>query len=260
MTHVPTTYIVPEELSSPKFGHAFAQGCGGPVTTMTELLPGDVALFGSPQRWPLIQAAMNDPSRQLFYGDHGYLQRGQYFRVTKNAYQATAHPRTGAARFNRLHLSIAPWQRKGRHILICPNSAIYCGLFGFNVDQWIVSLTQTLRQYTEREIRVRWKDKRHPIEPALCEAHAVITYSSMAALDALLAGVPVFVLAPFAAAYRMGTPDLSQIETPVYPEDRESFFHSLASQQWTLRELASGVAWRDLQRLANHEAIKEQRV
>ena len=36
-------------------------------------------------------------------------------------------------------------------------------------------------------------------------------------------GVPVFVLADFAAAYRMGTPDLTQIESPVYPDGRQTF-------------------------------------
>jgi hypothetical protein len=111
----------------------------------------------------------------------------------------------------------------------------------------------TLRQHTDREVRVRTKPDRwtRPISVDLAEAWAVVVYSSSAALDALVAGIPVFVLAPFAAAYRMGTPDLTQIETPVYPDDRDPFFHSLAAQQWTLPELASGAAWRDLRRLAD---------
>ena len=74
----------------------------------------------------------------------------------------------------------------------------------------------------------------------------MVAYSSSAAIDALIAGVPVFVLSDFAAAYRMGSPDLSQIESPVYPHDRQSFCNCLADQQWNLLELRNGEAWRAL--------------
>ena len=248
----PVTYIVATELSSPKFGRAFAQGCHGPVTTSTDLLPGDVAVFGSPHRWPLIQAALHDPARTIWYGDHGYLGRHQYYRITRNAYQADGRQPAHGFRFRQLGLSIAPWQTTGRHVLVCPQSPTYGRLFGFDMDDWLQQVLTTLRHHTDRALRVRTKREStdRPIAVDLHEAHALVTYSSSAALDGLLAGVPVFVLAPFAAAYRMGTPDLTRIEAPVYPDDRAPFFASLAAQQWTLAEIASGAAWRDLQEFA----------
>jgi hypothetical protein len=249
----PVSYIVPQELSSPKFGRAFAKGCGGLVTAENHLRVGrDIALFGSPARWTLLQEAIAD-GRTWYYGDHGYLCRDRYFRVTKNAYQADGHQPATSERFAALKLPIAPWRQSGRHVLVCPQSATYCQLLGFDLHEWLQTVLTTLRQHTDRDVRIRTKAERpsRPIARDLVDAWAVVVFSSSAALDALLAGVPVFALAPFAAAYRMGTPDLTAIETPVYPEDREALFWSLAAQQWTLTELASGIGWRDLQRI-NH--------
>ena len=72
-----------------------------------------------------------------------------------------------------------------------------------------------------------------------------MTWSSNSAVEALLAGIPVFVQAKHAASYRMGTPDLTKIENPVAPSDniRLRFFQALAANQWTAEEIASGMAW-----------------
>jgi len=75
----------------------------------------------------------------------------------------------------------------------------------------------------------------------------VVVFSSGAGLDALLPGISVFVTAPGGAAYRMGCRDLPQIETPVYPDDREPFFWNLAERQFTFDEIARGYAWAKLQ-------------
>jgi hypothetical protein len=72
-----------------------------------------------------------------------------------------------------------------------------------------------------------------------------VCWTSNAAVDAVLAGVPVFCTSP-CAAYRMGHADLSKIETPHFPPDREQWAWSLAANQWTLREMASGQCWREL--------------
>jgi hypothetical protein len=110
-------------------------------------------------------------------------------------------------------------------------------------------VTATIRAHSDRTIRVRWKTQatETPIQVDLEGAWAVVVFSSAAALDALIEGIPVFVLAPFAAASRMGLPDLTRIESPVYPDDREPFLHVLANQQWTMAEIYKGQAWAALQ-------------
>lgn len=247
----PVSYYVPTEFSSPKFAFAFAKGCNGEITDENDLFDGPVALFGSPARWPLLRQAQQE-GREWYFGDHGYFGdvrnlRKRYFRITRNNYQ---HDGTGEAtpdRFLLLNREVQPWRRSGRHILVCPNSAVYFGLHGLNVDEWLIDVREQLAQHTDRPIRFRWKVTYTPIAEDLEDCWAVVVFSSSAAVDALIAGVPVFTLAPFSCTVRMGHTDLSRIEQPYYPDDREQFLWNLANQQWTLKEIFSGQAWRMLQ-------------
>lgn len=245
---LPVSYYNPEEFTSPKFAYAFAKGCGGTMTDETELFPGPVALFGSPSRWPVLRHAQAE-GRDWYYGDHAYIGRGKYYRITKNAYQHDGRGNAPSDRFRVFRRSIQAWRKDGKHILICPNSAIYFQLHGLDVDVWLHEVTETLRQYTDRPIRVRWKTQRAeiPIDQDLVRAWAVVVFSSAAALDALIAGVPIFTLAPFAASVRMGLTDLSQIESPLRPPGRDGFLSNLCANQWTIQEILRGDAWRALQ-------------
>lgn len=245
----PVSYYVPGETSSPRFAFAFAKGCRGEMTDDREYLyPGPVALFGSPAAWPLLRQA-REAGREWFYGDHAYFGRSKYFRITRNAYQ---HDGTGEAvpeRFLAFRREVQPWRRSGGHVLVCPNSDVYMGLHGLDGQVWLREVVETLRAHTDREIRVRWKveSRIKAIKDDLHDAWAVVVFSSASALDALIAGVPVFVLAPFAAGARMGLSDLTRIESPIYPDGREPFMWALAANQWTLQEIYTGQAWRALQ-------------
>jgi len=246
---IPITYAVPDAKTSPIFAKAFARGCGGRVEFGTDLSPGPVAMFGSPLRWDLLQQAFRE-GRTVYYADHGYFGRHRYFRITRNGYQ---HDGTGDAepsRFAKFNRPIQKWRTDGRHVLICPNSETYFRLFGLDVHAWVRQATQLIAGHSDRPVKVRWKGQAQPIQADLEHCWAVVTYSSAAALDALIAGVPVFVLASFAAAFRMGTPDLTRIESPVYPDGREPFLWNLAQNQWTLDEIRAGDAWRALSRQA----------
>jgi hypothetical protein len=253
---IPVSYYNPEEFTSPKFAYAFAKGCGGTITDETELFPGPVALFGSPSRWPVLRQAQAE-GRDFYYADHAYFGRGKYYRITKNAYQ---HDGVGYSNCVRLkafpRMAVKPWRKSGRYIVLCPNSATYFGLHGLDVERWLREVKATLRQYTDRPITTRWKFQRHdrPIAEDLDLAWAVVVFSSASALDALAHGVPVFTLAPFAASARMGLSDLSKIETPYYPDDRQEFLSVLADNQWTIQELLTGAAWRALQQNEEHRA------
>jgi hypothetical protein len=243
----PVSYYVPDEFTSPKFAYAFAKGCGGSITEdLDYLFDGPAAMFGSPPAWPVLRRAQEE-GRDWFFGDHAYFGRGKYFRVTKNAYQHDGQSRGVLSdRYLRFKRPIFPWRKAGAYVLVCPQSDVYFSLHGIDAKAWLADVTDTLRQHTDRPIRVRWKASRTPIAPDLEAAWAVVVFSSAAALDALIAGVPIITLAPFAASVRMGATDLSQIESPIYPDDREPFLHALADNQWTLAEIMRGAAWRHL--------------
>lgn len=251
---IPVSYYDVQGTTSPKFAYAFARGCKGTMTDeIGYLFDGPVATFGSPPVWPLLRTARQH-GRDIYFGDHGYFGRHKYYRITRNALQ---HDGTGEAtpqRFLAFRREVQPWRETGRHIVVCPNSAAYFQLHGLDVDEWLISVREQLAQVTDRELRIRWKMTATPIREDLINAWAVVVFSSAAALDALIAGVPVFTLAPFAATVRMGRSDLQQIEDPYYPEDREPFLWNLANNQWTIRELCEGTAWQALQEEARRAA------
>lgn len=243
---IPVAYYDPNGTTSPKFAYAFAKGCRGSMTPEIDyLFDGPVATFGSPPVWPLLRTARAH-GRDVYFGDHGYFGRHKFFRITQNGMQHDGTGSADAGRFNAFRRPVQPWRTSGRHILVCPNSAVYFGLHGMSVEEWIIDVRSQLAKYTDREVRVRWKVTAEPIATDLRDAWAVVVFSSAAALDGLIAGVPVFTLAPFAATARMGLADLSRIEDPVYPDGREPFLWNLANNQWTIQEICAGVAWRSL--------------
>jgi len=255
----PVTYAVATETTSPKFAKAFAQGCGGPICGIGAyhkplLGPGGFAGFCTPATWPLLDQAIAD-NRPYYYGDHAYWGRGKSYRIARNAVQyqptAAALARATPTRFRRLGVSLAPdWQTNGNSIVICPNSAVYMARFGIDAREWVLDVVRQVARVSDRPIVVRQKSMngRRPLYLDLHDAWAVVVFSSNAAVEALAAGIPVFVLAPWASTATSGKSHLTEIETPYYPAiaQRDRLLWCLAEHQWTLAEIAAGIAWRTL--------------
>jgi hypothetical protein len=208
---------------------------------------------------PTLRQAQRE-GRDWYYGDNGYFKPGRrirdrgYYRVTKGAMQHDGSGVFPPDRWNRLGLSIKPWRKRGSHIVVCPPSRLYAVILDFNADQWLADTLSKLKTYTDRPLRVRkkmsWDEVKRLDGPSLADdladAWALVTHSSNAAVEALLAGVPVF-CTDRCAAYRMGLPDLARIEDPAMPDDREQWAWNLAANQWNLEEMRSGLCWRELQ-------------
>jgi hypothetical protein len=201
--------------------------------------------------WPLLDEAQR-LGVDWYYGDHGFFRRGQYFRVTKNAYQPTGDGDASRTRWDALHVNLAPaWQTTGSAVILCPNSPLYMEHHtGMAADEWVDDVTAQIKSVTDRPIILRWKvdAKQRPLYVDLQEAWIVVAYSSASAVEALAAGVPVCTLASWASTARMGISDLAQIETPIYPDiqARDQFLFNLADAQWTLDEIRQGHAWKAL--------------
>lgn len=250
----PVTYIGSNETTSPKFGQAFMHGCGGRAhNSAYGLIDGDVCSFGTPPTWPLFDQAIRE-GRNWYYGDHAYYRRGKYYRVTKNAYQyqptADEIQRATPERFTACPMTAEPdWRDGGATVVICPNSEPYMARHGVNAKEWAVDCARQVAQHTDRSIVVRWKAQvgRRPFYLDLHEAFAVVVYNSNAAVEALAAGVPVFVTCPWASTFSMGLNDLALIESPYRPDNRLEFLWTLANHQWSLDEISRGLAWKTLQ-------------
>lgn len=232
--------------SNPRLARAFARGAGGRVLRGPRLDGAQsVFLFGDPELWPALKAAQA-LGRTWYYADHGYMGRGAYYRITRNAYQHDGI--SGApdpARLRRLGITPAPWRRGGRTVLLCPPDQTFTRLFDFSAEQWLNEARAELQRHTDRPIVVRERGCSSALEADLADAHVLVTWRSNAAVDALLAGVPVICTGD-CAAQPMGRTQLEDVERPLYPDDRDDWAARLAANQWTLDEMASGVAWRAL--------------
>lgn len=137
------------------------------------------------------------------------------------------------------------WHMHGDHIVIADTLADYWDLRGLPRN-WSHRMAIELKKYTTRSIIVRDKESKKPLHEDLRGAHALVTHGSIAAVEAITLGYPVFVDVSSAAAM-MGRTDFSKIEDPIYPDNREPWLRSLAYAQFHENELCDGTLWRLLQ-------------
>lgn len=248
MIHVYCTGVGKNELVS----QAFAAGSGATIVPPAPLRPGAVFMYGALRGlYPTLVQAQTE-GRDWYYADNGYFRPGRtgYFRITKNARQHDGSGKFGPERWRRLGLKIRPWRKTGSAILVIQPEPLSSALWGVD-PQWAKLVIKELRQHTDRPISVRLKVRDQivgnppPLAEQLETAWAVVVWTSNVAVEALLAGVPVFCTDP-CAAYRMGTPDLSRIEDPVMPDGREQWAWNLAANQWSVAEMRDGTCWREL--------------
>jgi len=252
----PLCYLNEKKSNNVAILSAFAQGSGAETTTALELIHGrDAVLYGmAPQTtklWQSILASRNP----YWYVDNGYMRSkwhgGDYYRITRNAPQHSGLGESTGDRFRALGIQIEPWRTDGQHILIACQSDLWHQLHhGMNAAQYATHIAGEIRKHSERPIVVRQKPRSaivgaYMLSADLRNCWALVTHSSMAALEAVLAGVPAFVLAQCAIS-PMARADLSEIEAPRMPEDRERWAGVLADNQWALPDIRNGTAWRAL--------------
>ena len=82
------------------------------------------------------------------------------------------------------------------------------------------------------------------------DVHCLVTYNSIAAVEALILGKPVFTMGPNAAG-PLANKELSRIEKPLMPviDKVRELCCNLAYGQYTPAEMIDGTAWRILQEL-----------
>jgi hypothetical protein len=243
---MPYVYSNPDELTCPRFAEVFAAGCGGTVIddVATPWQGGAWCGFGSPATWhSLTEARLN--GAVWYYGDHGYFSRGNYYRITKDAFQYNGPMRPDFERLWRTSARPQPWKTDGAAVLVCPPDEAIATLMGFDQNAWFADVAMRLRNNTDRPVIVRDRRADRPLREDLKNAWALVTWTSNAAVDALVAGVPVFCTGDCAAS-PMGRQDPINIEYPAYPDNRDEWAATLAANQWTFNEMSSGKAWSEL--------------
>jgi hypothetical protein len=138
---------------------------------------------------------------------------------------------------------LKPWRdpRAGSYVLIGHPGPGFGRSFGYNMTAWSKSIVAEVRKRTKLPIveRDKWSDI--PLEKQLAGARVLVTHSSHVVIDAVRNGVPAIV-APSSPAAPVCSTSLDEIEEPRRP-DRTHWWASLMSQQFTLAEMRSGLAF-----------------
>lgn len=175
-------------------------------------------------------------------------------------------------------LELQPWRTKGDHVLLCLQRNGGWSMGGFDVIEWALQTVRTLRQYTDRPIRIR----PHPGDKGaradcqriinLCsiskldrvslsvpgseliddlhKCWAVVNHNSSPTIGAAIEGIPVFVTDPsHSQCANIANTDLSMIEHPNMP-DRQRWVERLAQFHWSHEETANGTAWLHMKKWA----------
>ncbi|WP_288239808.1 hypothetical protein [uncultured Prochlorococcus sp.] len=178
----------------------------------------------------------------FYYIDHAYFNRGHKssYRITRNYFEAGPVKKCPNDRLKKLDIPLQDWKKGGQKILVCPPTEYFQE--AHVAHNWLVDTLNTLKQHTDRKIVIRRKPKPgsniKPLNEALKEAFALVTHSSNVAVEAVIAGVPVFV-ANSSACEPVGITDFSRIESPIYP-NREPWLAHLAYSQFSYEEIESG--------------------
>ena len=148
-------------------------------------------------------------------------------------------------------------------IMFAPPSQKVMNFYGYDVDNYIEKTHYELRKYTDDKIIIRKKPGRrervlgNSLTRQLLknECRALITYNSIAAIEALLVGVPAIVLGQNSASIltsgRLSDIYGRRLKLPSW-KGRIGLFIYLANCQFTETEMTSGFAWKRIQELQDY--------
>ena len=236
---------------------SFVQGAGGQISTWEKqqdtMTPAVIRGITKRKQMDGCRAA----GRDFYYMDTGYFGNGKrklYHRITKNDVQnfgpiiSRPKDRLAATGFQPRKFY------RGTNILLAPPSQKLLNLYDINLEEWLQNTQDEIKKYTDRPVVTRLKATRaarlsdNTMEMALAQdVHCLVTFSSIAAGEALLLGKPAITLGPNAAA-ALCSQSLSEIENPKTPtlDEVEAWAAHIAYCQFTEVEMRDGTAWRIL--------------
>jgi hypothetical protein len=237
---------------------SFVQGAGGRISNWEKeennMTP--VVLRGITKRKEMV--ACRDAGRDFYYIDTGYFGNGKkktFHRITKNDVQnfGSIIDRPGD-RLAATGVTFRKFKSFGSKILLAPPSQKLLNLYNIRLDNWLEATINQIGVYTDREIVIRLKQGRSTrlttdtMESALQnDIFCLVTFSSIAAGEAILCGKPAITLGPNAAA-SLCSQSVIDIENPKIPTMDEvvAWARHMSYCQFTEPEMKDGTAWRIL--------------
>lgn len=205
-----------------------------------------------------------EDQRDFYYMDSGYFGNRPsllnpngwkyWHRIVPNNLQHGNVIDRPADRWQRHRIKLLP-RKTGSKILIAAPDEKPCIFYGITLDQWLQQTMDTIRKHTDRPVEIRQRPvsrddrKAQPAGNWLADVHALVTFNSVAATEAVMHGVPAFVTAPCNAAMPVSNTDLSLIDQPWFPDSDQvhRWACHLAYGQFHTEELGNGTAQKILE-------------
>lgn len=198
--------------------------------------------------------------RRTVVCEEGYIRHApgcphRYFALALNGHNGSGRwPVGDMSRLDALGIDFKPWRGNGNHILVCGQRG-----FGYNAmampDTWPDRIYDRLRAMTKRPLWYRPHHKRarrptqktydrvcsheEPLRQHLVNCWAVVVYTSNAATEALIDGVPAFYDGPHIVTEGASIKGVEAVDHPRY-RDRAPAFIKLSWAQWNLEEIRAG--------------------
>lgn len=211
--------------------------------------------------------------------DKGYVRhrspdKPRFWRIAVGGQQPVAYVNAAAhdsVRWDSWDLTTLPWGEDGSAILIAGSSAKAMAWAGImDATEWVRDLVKHIRALTDRPIIYRpkpsWRDakpvpgtefsqNRHELWDCMKRSHVMITHSSNACFDAVLAGLPAIVLGE-GIAKPISSTSVEDIDHPRRADanERKRWLSNVAWCQFTLPEFAEGLGWRQIRTMIEAEA------
>lgn len=212
---------------------------------------------GAHQRWPEI----------VLHVDLGFWSRDKFMKLALgDRWSPLVDHDYDDSRLRMHGVKIEPNRKPGKRVLVCGMSAKAAGTWELQPEQWeqrtikrlvVAGATVTYRPkptwHQARPIKGAAEfDRGTDIKQALARVDAVVSHHSNAAIDALAAGLPIYVETGIAKSLSVATiEDAVGAEAPDL-ETRARFLRQVAFHQWTLTEIAEGTWLNPLAPLAGH--------
>lgn len=197
--------------------------------------------------------------------ERGFVRRDEYWSVGLGGINGTADFRNAGSppdRWEALGVECQPWRHKEGPVIVCGQVPWDVTVQDSDHKAWCRATVGAVRQMGLDPIfrphpyaRKRGVDYGVdcPISDRLMaedleRASAVVTWSSNAGVEAVIAGVPVIAFDKMSMAGPVAGRCLTALRGRVMP-DRRQWAADIAYAQWNRDELRSGLAWRHIARV-----------
>ena len=219
------------------------------ITKPEEIETDRLLAFSHPFDDWIFDAIKKDPSINFFHIDNGYIgnhryKRPQYYRISYNSLQNTSVRPVKESRRHLLELDDnlwSEWNPDGEYNLLVMPADNNSNIFRYMGQDYHAWRDKTIKYYEGLEVPLivrekigKRKQRWDEVLPMIRKAKKVITYHSMAAVEALCLGKPIEILGQSAVQHWQNKINFN----------RDDMLEHIAWSQFDRSDYQSGTAWR----------------